>query len=342
MMQAMSDLNACCAGCGQGDPSCVSVQPGVRRRPGCDLGEARVWASLGGGWVCLYGGFGPHGLSVEWHDFECVQPLDWSRSFHPDSVEVCFNVSGHARLTRGQDSALLRGMTVGLYAAGQESLAAWRLPGERHEFLTLEFSRENLARRLEGYELQLSDAVRTVVFPDRTPSAGTVVRPMTSVQLKVLEALREPPVTGAAAGIWYEGRALSLMVELFAAAPGNVSGVQSRQMEVARCRVERVIRILAGRLAEPPSLEALGREVGCSPFHLSRTFSREMGMTIPQYLRQIRMERAAELLKGGRFNVTQAALEVGYSSLSHFSHAFRETMGCCPGLYPAGSATHRQ
>jgi AraC-like DNA-binding protein len=59
-----------------------------------------------------------------------------------------------------------------------------------------------------------------------------------------------------------------------------------------------------------------------------------MGMTIPQYLRQIRMERAAELLKSGKFNVTEAALGVGYNSLSHFSEAFSETMGCCPGLYP--------
>jgi AraC-like DNA-binding protein len=33
-------------------------------------------------------------------------------------------------------------------------------------------------------------------------------------------------------------------------------------------------------------------------------------------------------------NVTEAALEVGYSSLSHFSSAFREVIGCCPGLYP--------
>jgi AraC-like DNA-binding protein len=46
------------------------------------------------------------------------------------------------------------------------------------------------------------------------------------------------------------------------------------------------------------------------------------------------MERAAELLKTGGHNVTEAALEVGYNSLSHFSAAFHETFGCCPGLYP--------
>jgi AraC-like DNA-binding protein len=46
------------------------------------------------------------------------------------------------------------------------------------------------------------------------------------------------------------------------------------------------------------------------------------------------MERAAELLKSGEYNVTEAATEVGYNSLSHFSAAFHETFGSCPGLYP--------
>jgi len=59
-------------------------------------------------------------------------------------------------------------------------------------------------------------------------------------------------------------------------------------------------------------------------------------MTIPQYLRKLRMERAAGLLRTGKYNVTEAAMEVGYSSLSHFSQAFCQVMGCCPALYPIG------
>ena len=108
-----------------------------------------------------------------------------------------------------------------------------------------------------------------------------------------------------------------------------------------RCETGRAIgwsglgELLTRDLANPPTLEMLGQEVGCSPFYLSRIFSREVGLTIPQYLRNIRMERAAELLRSGRYNVTEAAIEVGYSSLSHFSKAFCETIGCCPVLYPA-------
>jgi AraC-like DNA-binding protein len=103
---------------------------------------------------------------------------------------------------------------------------------------------------------------------------------------------------------------------------------------MARDRVEKVIAILKRDLVNPPTLEEIGREVGCSHFYLSRTFSKEMGVTIPQHLRQLRLERAAELLRSGKFNVTEAALEVGYNSLSHFSQAFHEAFGCCPGLYP--------
>src|SRR5208283_3820841 len=106
-------------------------------------------------------------------------------------------------------------------------------------------------------------------------------------------------------------------------------------------RVEKVIAVLREKLAEPPTLEEIGRTVGCSQFHLSRTFSITTGMTIPQYTRQLRMERAAELLKTGKFNVTEAALEVGYSSMSHFSQAFHETFGCCPGLYPLQTSVQK-
>jgi len=56
-------------------------------------------------------------------------------------------------------------------------------------------------------------------------------------------------------------------------------------------------------------------------------------------LRQLRLERAAELLRTGQCNVTEAAFEVGYNSLSHFTLAFRETFGCCPGLYPLKTAS---
>jgi AraC-like DNA-binding protein len=84
----------------------------------------------------------------------------------------------------------------------------------------------------------------------------------------------------------------------------------------------------------PPSLEMLAQDVECSPFHLSRIFTEAHGMSIPRFVRTRRIEKAAELLRSGKMNLTEAAFAVGYASLSAFNRAFVEQMGCCPGLYP--------
>jgi len=309
-------------------------------QPACDFAEAKVWEALGGGWQCLYGCYCQCGVSIEWHDFECSKPCDWSRSFHPNSLELCLNVSGHARMECGKDTLLFGPKTVGLYSAEPKQLAAWRLPGEHHQFLTVEFSRGYLDSYLQSHAGSVHPLLRRVLNNQPRGCRISKLGRLTLPQLRHIEALRQPQVSGVARGLWYQGQAMTLMAEhLFL---GEDKPEKCRQSLLARRRVERTVELLSQNMTEPLPLAQLGREVGCSPHYLSRTFSREMGMTIQQYLRQIRMERAAELLKSGQCNVTEAALEVGYSSLSHFSHAFCEIIGCCPGLYPLGLVGSRR
>src|SRR5207237_4570557 len=98
-------------------------------------------------------------------------------------------------------------------------------------------------------------------------------------QRNVVASLREPPVAKAAQILWYQSKALELMAH-FLCAPKDREFFCVRQKRVARERVERVKEILGRDLANPPALEMLGQEVGCSPFYLSRIFSREVGLTI--------------------------------------------------------------
>jgi AraC-like DNA-binding protein len=200
--------------------------------------------------------------------------------------------------------------------------------------VTLEYSREHLQQQFGGSEGDLTPAMREVIFPKRETSVVSMPQPMTAEQRAIVASLAEPPVPKAARILWYQSKALELMAH-FLFEPKDPELFCMRQKRVARDRVVRTKELLLRDLANPPTLEMLGQEVGCSPFYLSRIFSREVGLTIPQFLRNARMERAAELLRSGRYNVTEAATEVGYSSLSHFSKAFCETIGCCPVLYPA-------
>ena len=280
----------------------------------------------------LYGDFDRLGLSVEWHDLRPAHDLNWGETFRPRSVEFCLNMEGRGVIGRRNQNDYVAGSS-GYYSLGEDPPPASRQAGDRHQFVTLEFSRDHLQEQLADCESELDPQLRRAVFSENEKNIVSTPRPMAAEQRSIVSSLLQPPVPRAAQSLWYRSKALELMSH-FLFAPNDPELFCMRQKRVARDRVERTKELLARDLAQPPSLESLGQEVGCSSFYLSRIFSREVGLTIPQFLRNLRMERAAELLRSGKYNVTEAATEVGYSSLSHFSKAFCETIGCCPVLYP--------
>jgi AraC-like DNA-binding protein len=296
--------------------------------------EAGAWRDVGGGWQPLFGNFRGAGFSVEWHDFFAKRDLDWAASFHPGCVELCLNLDGEGFVEGQGRRTEFAPNTAGFYHRKSEPLSARRCANQQHRFLTVEFSCPFLAKHLAGAEATLHPVVRAAV--ENCPCehvSGATVR-LSASQQQLIATLRQPPVYATAQPLWFQCKALELALTFFIQPPAEEEMFCTRQQRLAQERVEQVIFLLKQNLAEPLPLEELGKKIGCSHFYLSRIFSAQTGKTITQYLRQLRMERAAELLRGGEFNVTEVALEVGYASLSHFSAAFHETFGCCPGLYP--------
>ena len=296
--------------------------------------ERPAWREFDAGWLPLHGSVAGSGVSFEWHDFKTHKPFDWGQSFHPSTVEVCLNLEGEGKVGSAGNEASFAPMTVGFYRRGDRPLRATREANQRHQFLTIEMSFDFLRQHLGEFVTSLHPLVREAIGGDSSESVVAPVTRLTSRHQQLLTSLRQAPVLAIAQTAWYRAKALEATAEFFFTAKDNEELFCHRQKRLSMERVDKVIAMLKKDLAAPPTLEDIGRAVGCSAFHLSRTFSASTGMTIPQCLRQLRLERAAELLKSGKFNVTETALEVGYSSLSHFSHAFHETFGCCPGLYP--------
>lgn len=318
-----------------------ATAPAHRRSAGGEreFTEANAWRDVGAGWQRLFGSFHGVGYSIEWHDFRAKREFDWAPSFHQDCVELCLNLDGNGFVEGHGSRADFAPNTAGFYYRQKEPLTAKRTAGERHQFLTIEFSCPFLAKHLAETRTMLHPVVRAAV--EGCPCehvTGATVR-LTAQQLQTIATLRQPPVYAAAQPVWYQCKALELAVTFLVKPEEEL--FCTRQQRVAQERVEQVIYLLKQNLAAPPALEELGKKIGCSHFYLSRIFSTQTGQTITQYLRQLRMERAAELLKSREYNVTEAALEVGYNSLSHFSAAFQETFGCCPGLYPLATSTQK-
>ena len=98
-------------------------------------------------------------------------------------------------------------------------------------------------------------------------------------------------------------------------------------------RVARARRLIEQRYAEPLTIDELAAVAGMSRYHFSRRFHAATGKSPYRYLVQIRLERAAALLRAGQHNVTQAAMAVGFSEIGRFCRVFRDYAGCTPGEY---------
>ncbi|GMK39905.1 AraC family transcriptional regulator [Paenibacillus sp. CCS19] len=87
------------------------------------------------------------------------------------------------------------------------------------------------------------------------------------------------------------------------------------------------------------NLDEIAAAAGASKFHLSRAFTRYVGMPPMTYVTKLRMERAAELLRGSAYQSSAIAQRLGYSSASYFTKVFHQWVGCTPGEFREGRAT---
>ena len=97
-------------------------------------------------------------------------------------------------------------------------------------------------------------------------------------------------------------------------------------------RLEEARAVLLARCTDPPTITELSHSVGLNRTKLKVGFKERFGTTVFGFVRQQRMQRALLLLCDGECNVYEAALAVGYNSVSAFAAAFRAAFGFSPRL----------
>ena len=91
--------------------------------------------------------------------------------------------------------------------------------------------------------------------------------------------------------------------------------------------------VIARRFRLDLSLADVAAAVGTSVFHLARVFRRRTGFSMHRYRNQLRMRAALEALRDPRVDLSHLALELGFSSHSHFTETFRRTFGQTPSQF---------
>jgi AraC-like DNA-binding protein len=96
--------------------------------------------------------------------------------------------------------------------------------------------------------------------------------------------------------------------------------------------VDRAKLVLASDLGRRWTLAAVAADVGVSPVYLTQVFQQVEGLPLYRYQLQLRLARALDLL-GDNAGLTSLALDLGFSSHSHFSAAFKGAYGQTPSAF---------
>ncbi len=110
---------------------------------------------------------------------------------------------------------------------------------------------------------------------------------------------------------------------------GASSSVSSRDIE----RIKIMLRYLEMHYSEQVTLEKIAESAGLSVSETLRCFHRTMNTTPVQYLIELRIRRAAELLVSTDMKISEAAGMCGFDDMSYFVRVFRRLKHCTPSHY---------
>jgi AraC-like DNA-binding protein len=134
---------------------------------------------------------------------------------------------------------------------------------------------------------------------------------------------------GALDTLLVDETALNLLADVLAAAYASQRAAP-RTRRQTRDLVARAQWALGRDLDADMSLDDVASDVGTSTFHLCHTFRAATGRTLHGYRTDLRIRAALERLEDARADLTRVAVDLGFSSHSHFGAVFRRELGRTP------------
>jgi DNA-binding response OmpR family regulator len=101
-----------------------------------------------------------------------------------------------------------------------------------------------------------------------------------------------------------------------------------------RTFIDKLSEIIERKLADEKfGVDELSKEIGLSRSQLHRKLKAVSDQTTTEFIRNFRLQRAADLIKQNAGNMAEIAYQVGFSSQAYFTKSFTELFGCSPGEY---------
>ncbi len=115
---------------------------------------------------------------------------------------------------------------------------------------------------------------------------------------------------------------------------GNINAPEKTYPSADKALMEKIMQVIESRISDPTlTAEDLSRDIGMSRVHLFRRMKKITGQPPSDFIRKIRLQKAAQLLDGNTGFIKEIAFDVGFTSLSYFSRCFHDFYGIKPSEY---------
>lgn len=180
----------------------------------------------------------------------------------------------------------------------------------------------------------LHDKLTDEVLAFKHPSSFSKTLSLCSRTRMVLEALLNHSYTDSLENIYINAQTQMLLLYSLECMVGDkdVDVFQCKFLanEADREKIVKAREVLLQHIGEPLTIKELSRKVAINECYLKKGFKELFGTTIFDFYQSQRMEHARYLLYEKGLSVTEVSMLLGYSSISHFSTAFKKHTGLKP------------
>lgn len=174
----------------------------------------------------------------------------------------------------------------------------------------------------------------TSIFNGKNGKAfSKTISPSTKSKL-TLEQMIHNPYEGLLKNIFLQSKAMELLIyssdQFIKNDPEERFGCRFLTHSEDRQKIVQAKDILLEHLDSPITIKELARKVAMNECYLKKGFKAMFGATVYDYFQKERMERAKVLLYENGYTVSEVAVKMGYSCISHFSTAFKKHTGLKP------------
>lgn len=98
-------------------------------------------------------------------------------------------------------------------------------------------------------------------------------------------------------------------------------------------RIEELLANIESNLEQTPSIKQMAQSINVSVSYLQHLFKQETGANITKYIKELRLQKARELLETSHLRIKEIRLKVGASDETHFLRDFKQKFGLTPNEY---------